>query len=326
MAERASDRLLRMLGMITYLDRHAGVPVEQIAEHFAVTPGQVLSDVDPLWMTGTPGYFPHDLIDFDAASYEQGVVRLTESRGMTRPLRLGTREAVVLVAALRAMAAALGPSLDPERARVLGSALEKLTAATGEAAAAVDVRLAVDGSPAVVAAIGTALQTGRRLRLRYVNAADVTSERDVDPIRLITDDERSYLLGWCYRAGAERLFRLDRVLAAEVLGDPVDAGHVAGTRSVEFHPDPTGGLVTLHLTSRGRWVAESVPVEDVRNLADGTFEVDLRVVDQAWLRHLLLQAAGEVLEVHPRDVAHDVASVARSALAAYGPFAEPDRG
>ena len=85
---------------------------------------------------------------------------------MTRPLRLGTREAVVLVAALRAMAAALGPSLDPERARVLGSALEKLTAATGEAAAAVDVRLAVDGSPAVVAAIGTALQTGRRLRLR----------------------------------------------------------------------------------------------------------------------------------------------------------------
>ena len=192
--------------------------------------------------------------------------------------------------------------------------------------AAVDVRLAVDGSPAVVAAIGTALQTGRRLRLRYVNAADVTSERDVDPIRLITDDERSYLLGWCYRAGAERLFRLDRVLAAEVLGDPVDAGHVAGTRSVEFHPDPTGGLVTLHLTSRGRWVAESVPVEDVRNLADGTFEVDLRVVDQAWLRHLLLQAAGEVLEVHPRDVAHDVASVARSALAAYGPFAEPDRG
>ena len=109
MAERASDRLLRMLGMITYLDRHAGVPVEQIAARFAVTPSQVMSDVDTLWMTGTPGYFPHDLIDFDAASYEQGVIRLTESRGMTRPLRLGTREAVVLVAALRAMAAALGP-------------------------------------------------------------------------------------------------------------------------------------------------------------------------------------------------------------------------
>ena len=37
MAERASDRLLRMLGMITYLDRHEGVPVEAIAEQFGVT-------------------------------------------------------------------------------------------------------------------------------------------------------------------------------------------------------------------------------------------------------------------------------------------------
>ena len=314
-----------MLGMITYLDRHAGVPVDEIAEHFAVTPGQVLSDVDTLWMTGTPGYFPHDLIDFDAASYEQGVVRLTESRGMTRPLRLGTREAVVLVAALRAMAAALGPSLDRERAQVLDSALEKLTAATGEAAATVDVRLTVDGSPAVVAAIGTALQTGRRLRLRYVNASDVASERDVDPARLVTDDERSYLLGWCFRAGSERIFRLDRVLSASVLDVPVDE-HPAGALSVEFRPDPTGGLVTLHLASRGRWVAESVPVEGVRNLPDGSFEVDLRVGDRTWLRHLLMQAAAEVIEIRPQAVATDVAEVARAALAAYGSLAVPPPG
>ena len=32
MAERASDRLLRMLGMITYLDRHEDVSVEEIAD------------------------------------------------------------------------------------------------------------------------------------------------------------------------------------------------------------------------------------------------------------------------------------------------------
>ena len=31
MAERASDRLLRMLGMITYLDRHEGVSIEEIS-------------------------------------------------------------------------------------------------------------------------------------------------------------------------------------------------------------------------------------------------------------------------------------------------------
>ena len=58
MAERASDRLLRMLGMITYLDRHEGVPVEAIAEQFGVSTRQVMDDIDTLWVTGTPGLLP----------------------------------------------------------------------------------------------------------------------------------------------------------------------------------------------------------------------------------------------------------------------------
>ena len=94
MAERASDRLLRMLGMVAYLDSHGDVPVDDLAAQFGVTPEQVLADVDTLWVTGTPGYLPYDLIDFDATAYERGVVTLVEARGMTRPLRLGGREAV----------------------------------------------------------------------------------------------------------------------------------------------------------------------------------------------------------------------------------------
>lgn len=322
MAERASERLLRLLGMIGYLDRHDGVPVDQLAEHFGVSSSQVMADVDTLWMSGTPGYYPHDLIDFDADSYDRGEIRLTEARGMTQPLRLGTREAVTLLAALTAMVADLGPTLEPEHAAVLRSALDKLAAATGEAANAVDVRLAVDGLPEVVAAIRTALARGRRLRIRYVNASDVTSDRDVDPLRLTTSDERSYLQAWCLRAGDERLFRLDRVLGAEVLDVPAEPHPGAGRgATAEFRPDPTGDVVTLHLRSTGRWVAETVPVEEVRNLDDGSFEVDVRVVQPAFLRNLLLQAADDLLGVRPPEVARDVASRAREALAAYGPLA-----
>ena len=317
MAERASDRLLRMLGMITYLDRHEGVPVEAIAEQFGVSTRQVMDDIDTLWVTGTPGYYPHDLIDFDAASYEQGVVRLTESRGMTRPLRLGAREAVALVAALRAVDAALGDAMDPDRAAVLRSALAKLTAATGDAAAAVDVELSVDAAPEVAAAVATALRHGRRLHLRYVNASDVATERDVDPIRLVTDDERSYLLAWCRLVDGERLFRVDRVLAAEVLDADAEDHQVPAGAEV-FSPGPEGELVTLHLTSQARWVAETTPVEAVRNRADGTFEIDLRVVQHAWLRHLVLQVADDVLEIRPTRIAQEVAAAARAALRAYG--------
>lgn len=103
MAERADDRLVRLLGIVSYLDGAGGVPVEELATRFGVTTRQIVEDVDALWVSGTPGYWPDDLIDFDADSLERGVVRLTEARGMTRPLRLGTREAVALIAALRAM-------------------------------------------------------------------------------------------------------------------------------------------------------------------------------------------------------------------------------
>ena len=317
MAERASDRLLRLLGMITYLDRHDDVSVEAIASQFGVSTRQVMDDIDTLWVTGTPGYYPHDLIDFDAASYEQGVVRLTESRGMTRPLRLGAREAVVLVAALRAIDSALGDALEPENAAVLRSALAKLSAATGDAAAAVDVQLAVDAAPEVAAAVATALRHGRRLHLRYVNASDVTTERDVDPIRLVTDDERSYLLAWCLLVDGERLFRVDRVLHADVLDTP-SVDHQVRAGADVFSPSAEGELVTLHLTSRARWVAETTPVDAVRNLEDGSFEVDVRVVQHAWLRHLVLQVADDVIEVRPVRVAQEVAAAARAALRAYG--------
>ena len=45
-----------------------------------------------------------------------------------------------------------------------------------------DVQLAVDGAPEVVVAIGSALQRRRRLRIRYVDASDTTTEREVDPL------------------------------------------------------------------------------------------------------------------------------------------------
>ncbi|GIG29082.1 helix-turn-helix transcriptional regulator [Cellulomonas marina] len=315
MAERASDRLLRLLGLVAYLEGRGAVPVEDVARQFDVSTRQVLADIDTLWVTGTPGYFPYDLIDFDADSYEHGLVRLTEGRSITRPLRLGPREASVLLTALRALRDALGPGLDDERAAVLASATEKLAAATGGAQQdALDVRLAVPGRPEVLATVERALRERRRLHLRYVDAADVVTERDVDPLRLEAGEARSYLLAWCRLVEGERLFRLDRVLAVTPLDEPAE-DHAVADRT-DFRPSE-GDVVTLHLRSRGRWVAESSPTEDVRTLPDGTLELDVRVQHPAWLTRVLLAAAADVLAVRPAGAAREAAAAARAALAAY---------
>jgi proteasome accessory factor C len=329
-AERADDRLVRLLGLVAYLDARGPVPVAQLAQHFGVSEAQIRDDVDQLWVTGTPGYWPDDLIDFDADAAERGVVHLTNARGMTRPLRLGTREAVALVAALRAMLESPVVQADPERQKLVASALEKLTTATGEAAHAVDVRLAPDGDPAVLRAVTGALAQGRRLRIRYVNAADVTGEREVDPVRLLTQDESSYLVAWCHRAQGRRTFRMDRILAAEVLDAPVSAAGRAlaaapevGLDIAQSVADPAVATTTatVVLASPARWVAEEVPTESVRDLPDGSFEVRLRVTNPAWLRGLLLANAAHVRSVAPAEVAQDVADAAREALDAYAAVA-----
>ncbi|WP_425953656.1 helix-turn-helix transcriptional regulator [Xylanimonas sp. McL0601] len=324
MAERADDRLVRLLGLVAYLDGHGPVPVPELAERFGVSEKQIRDDVDQLWVTGTPGYWPDDLIDFDADAVERGVVHLTNARGLTRPLRLGTREAVALVAALRALLDSPAVQADAGRAQLVRSALAKLSAATGEAASAVDVRLVHEGDPEVLQAVTGALAGRRRLRIRYVNAADVVGERDVDPARLLTQDGAAYLLAWCHRARGRRTFRLDRVLAAQVLDVPVDAVRVAEVdRDVDVARSVAGaGLeaptVTVTFASPARWLAEEVRSEEVTELADGAFALRLRVTNPAWLRSVLLAAAPMVLAVDPPDVAAQVAAAAREALAAYG--------
>lgn len=329
MAERADDRLLRLLGIVAYLDGAGPVSVADLAGRFGTTPAQIQKDVDALWVSGTPGYWPDDLIDFDAASIDRGVVHLTEARGMTRPLRLGTREAVALVAALRAMKATDAVQADPARSAVVESALGKLTDATGEAASAVDVRLAPGGDRQVVAAISSALTNRHRLRIRYVTSSDVVSEREVDPVRLHTQDEFAYLAAWCYRADAPRTFRVDRILEAVETDVPVQAHPGEAGAEIDFAALFAGGsspLATIRFAPRARWFAEEVPVESVRNLPDGDFEVTLRVTNPGWLRSSLVRLAPLVRSVSPAVLADDVAGTAAEALALYGAGAVGEGG
>ncbi len=316
MAEHSTERLVRMLGMVAYLDKNERVPVPELARHFGVSEQQVVADVELLWVSGTPGYAPDDLIDFDYDQFERGVISITADRGMRRPLRLGTREAIVLLSALQGVREVLGSGISPAATEVLDSAVTKLRAATGDAVDALDIHLSVDGDETTRAAVGAALSGGRRLRMRYVNSGDVVSERDVDPVRVFTDQGVTYLQGWCHRARGERTFRLDRILAASVLEETVEPRKVA-VDPQSFRPAAGDALVTLDLDPHSRWLAEQVPVESVVDLEDGALRVTLRVGDEAWLRALLLREAGHVRAVLPPSAALAAATAARAALAAY---------
>src|SRR5690606_5561275 len=112
-----------------------------------------------------------------------------------------------------------------------------------------------------------ALAQRRRLRLSYwVPARDETTERDVDPMRLLLFQNRPYLEAWCRRAESVRLFRLDRINQAQMLEVPAEIPGQAQPRDLSaglFTPAEEDTLVTLDLRPAAAWVAERHPVESV---------------------------------------------------------------
>jgi Predicted transcriptional regulator len=312
----SADRLPRLLALVPYLMSHPGAQVPEVAKLFGLTEKQLIDDLQLVWMCGLPGHTPGDLID---VSWDGGEIIIDNADTIARPLRLAVDEASALLIALRMLAEL--PEFEDRDALV--RVIAKLEAAAGEAAAAVSNQVAVevDAAPDALATVNEALRRKRRLSLRYyVPGRDEITPREVDPMRVVMADGRSYLEGWCYRAEGMRLFRLDRIVSAEVTdvpaNPPEEAEPIDITEGV-FRPSPTDELVELEVTAAGRWIAEYYPCEQVTELGEGRLRVALRARDQGWLVRLALRLGDSGKVVSPPALARRVAETAAAALALY---------
>jgi proteasome accessory factor C len=311
----AVEQVSRLLALVPYLLAHPGARIADVARRFGVTERQLGRDLDLLWFCGLPGYLPDDLME---AHVEGGRIYLRNAETIARPLRLGTDEALALLVGLRALATL--PGMHDRDA--LNRTIAKLERAAGDAAAA-SARLTVEleTEEAVLATVQQALDTSRRLRMSYyVPVRDETTERDVDPMRVVLAGGRSYLEGWCRRAEAVRLFRLDRVVSIETLevaavvppeAEPLDLD--AGL----FRASEQDLLVTVELTAAARWVAEYYPYESLEELPDGGQRLTLRTPDRRWIRRLALRLGDTGRVVDPPELVAEIRQEAESVLAAY---------
>ncbi len=314
--ESATDRLGRLLTMVPWLMGHQGIDVAEAAATFGVSEQEIIDDLQLLFVCGTPGHMPDDLIE---ASWEDGRVYVGNAEEIARPLRLGRDEALALIVALRALADV--PGIEDHDA--IDRALVKLEAAAGEAAgaaSALSVAVESDGQEQqVLTTVRQGLREHRRLHLSYVVASrDESTQRDVDPMRVLNVDGRWYLEAWCHRAEDTRLFRLDRVEQVEVLeadGTPPERARPREVGPGVFRPSPDDEVVRLHLDPSAAWVAEQFPLERLERHDDGSLLVDLRTADPRWLTRLVLQLGGAARVLEPPHLVATVRAGALQALA-----------
>jgi len=312
----SNDQLPRLLALVPYLLARPGVRLADVATTFGVTEDRLRKDLNLLWVCGLPGHGPGDLIDVE---FEGETVTMLEPAGVTRPLRLTVDEALALVVALRALAETPGLSEHDAVAR----ALVKIERAAGDAAGpAGRVEVSVEGEQRVLPVVQAALDQRRRLHLTYhVPARDETTERVVDPMRLLIQDGYTYLEAWCRLAEGVRTFRLDRVEDVQLLDLPAEPPPGAEQRDIShglFRPGPDDLLITLALRPAAAWVADYHPCESVVEAADGSLVVRLRARDTSWVRRLALRLGEQGRVLAPEELAEQVRTDAERALQAYG--------
>lgn len=308
-----TDKLARLLALVPYIVTQGVASISETAATFGIDEAQLRKELEMLWMCGRSSG-PEDLIDL---MFEGDTVSVTYDGGLSRPLKLTSTEAMTLAVALRTLTDVPGAAPAGGAAE---RALTKIEAAAGQHLDpdAVDIRLT--GRDRWGQLAQQAVEQRRALELDYYSAArDETTHRVIDPVRVFVAEGIGYLEAWCRRAGAMRIFRIDRIEDAVLLDEPARVPEDVQLTDVSagvYRPAPEHLLVELRLGPGWEWVGDYYPCESVT--PDGTGQrVTLRVANPAWVAALVRRSGGAVTVLAPDWLARDVQASAVQALAAY---------
>lgn len=305
MTETARDRLVRLLGMIAYLEAHGTTSFEVLAEHFGVSRARIEKDLWTLTTSGVPPYLPDECIEFDFDDLEAGQATLVESQGASQ-VRLSGREAVALIGALATLVSA--GTAPPGAAGVLS----KIQKAFGGPAPVEVVGELAPADAEVVETIQASIAGRYAVEISYTDAQDRLTERVIEPHRLVAIDGVGYVECYCLKADDYRTLRLDRI------------GNAAATDVMITHPaNASQGFVleaqfeaSLSIKRGARWAFEDivgVNITDHGELATVTFGV----TNVEWAASRVLSVAPHVMSIAPQQLRDAVATAADAVASAH---------
>ena len=335
----------RLLALVQWVKTHPGQSFDSLASHFGVSSQQIRKDIDSLSLAGAD-HVPCQGLDFDFADLREGKVTLSNAGGLANQLYLDELDREVLAFALAALEAGPWQSYARQLSQLLQSnpdvqvsAVQSQVAASGAGVAATkaDVELETAASAEaknlagpmkaalsqVFATVLEALMTGRALKLSYVDAAGISSQRNVDPWWLVSDGARLTLVGYCHGARAKRRFRLERISALS-LGGQIRKGAPEPNTSADKRRRARGQswgrtakTATLRIRPSGIWLTQVASPKQVIYNQDGTITVEIIGRSQAWLESVVLRASGELVAVEPATLLEKVSVRAAKARANY---------
>jgi predicted DNA-binding transcriptional regulator YafY len=176
----------------------------------------------------------------------------------------------------------------------------------------------------IVTEVRRAVFAGHKLRIHYAAVDQTPQWRTVDPIGLVTVRDQAYLLAT--RSGADRTYRLSRVLAAEELAEPaqrpdrVDLDRAWQERSTQFR---TGGdqvtvLVRVNAARREDLLRTALTVRAEEPDADGWLRLEVTFSDPRHAEWALWQLATSAEALAPQWLRTALRNRAAAIATCYG--------
>ena len=301
-----AERMARLLGVVPWVVEHDGAHLDDISARFDYPREQLLEDLEQrLFFVGVHPFTPDALIE---VRISDGIVDIQYADWFSQPMRLSVEEATRLLAAGRSVldmtaGSGRGPSGDDDEAAPLVRALAKLRLSLGsEGADSADyIEVCLGRAPShTLHDLRRAISGRRQIEIDYYSQGrDAMTSRTVDPARVFSRDGAWYLSGWCHRAGAERVFRVDRIRTLSVLDSDAEVDLPSGP-SPTLSIDSVDRTVTIRLAPEAVWAADYYSARERTERPDGRVDAVFAVAGQSWLARLLVQLGpqAELIESH----------------------------
>lgn len=301
----------RLVSLVLLLRQRGRLTATELAEELEVSTRTVLRDIEALSAAGVPV--------FAERGRHGGFALLPGFR--TELTGLNPDEALaLLVAGSRRGTQAFG--LGSALASAMLKVVDALPESYRNTAADVAERLLIDPETdllsrrlvaeevpgTILAEVRRAVFAGNKLRIHYAAIDQAPTWRTVDPIGLVVVRDQGYLLAT--RSGADRTYRLSRVLAAEELTEPaqrperVDLDLAWQERGTRFR---TGGdqiavLLRMNPGRREDLVSTALAVRTEEPDTDGWLRLEVAFQDARHAEWALWQLGTDAEALAPRSL------------------------
>jgi predicted DNA-binding transcriptional regulator YafY len=173
-----------------------------------------------------------------------------------------------------------------------------------------------------------AVEHQQTIRIRYYTLyRNETSERLVDPYRLVSRDGRGYMVGFCHKRQRVIIFRMDRIRELAVTKDVF---LVDSEFSLEKFLGPMFGMFTDHhqefevkirfSSYVATWIREEVwhHTQTMCDLPDGSVQVDMRVTGLIAVKKWVLSFGSDAEVLEPQNLRREIEYEVDKLAAIYG--------